>query len=179
MSEVAAVSARRGHHFSKDVKLHIRLLAGLGVEGDGHCGEKVKHRSRARFNPDQPNLRQVHLIHGELFDELAAMGFDVKAGDLGENVLTRGIDLLGLPEGTRLRLGPDAVIEITGLRNPCSQINDFKAGLMQAVIGRDADGQPVLKAGIMSIVREGGLVTAGDAIVTELPPLPHRALKRV
>lgn len=176
---VISVSAAMGHRFSKPVQGSIRLLAGLGVEGDAHAGETVKHRSRVAVDPTQPNLRQVHLIHAELFDELTAAGFDVAPGQMGENVLTRGLDLLGLPVGTRLRLGAEALVQITGLRNPCAQIETFRPGLLAAVLGRDAEGRIVRKAGIMGIVLEGGVVAPGDAIVVTLPSLPHRALERV
>jgi MOSC domain-containing protein YiiM len=177
--EVAAVAADGRHRFSKPLAPVIRLLAGLGIEGDAHCGTTVKHRSRVAADPAQPNLRQVHLLHAELFEELAAGGFSVAPGEMGENVTTRGLDLLGLPVGARLRLGPQALVEITGLRNPCSQIDRFQPGLLKAVLGRDAQGGLVRKAGIMGIVLEGGEVRAGDAIAVTLPPLPHRRLERV
>ncbi len=176
---VTAVSRSRGHTFSKPCVPAIRLLAGLGVEGDAHLGEKVKHRSRVRQSPDDPNLRQVHLIHEELFAELHAGGFVVGAGAIGENVTTRGIDLLGLPTGARLRLGADAVIEITGLRNPCRQLDDFQAGLMAAVMPRDAAGRLVRKAGVMAVVIAGGDVKPGDAIAVELPAGERRPLEPV
>jgi MOSC domain-containing protein YiiM len=178
-STVTAVSRSPRHKFSKANELFVRLVAGLGVEGDAHMGEKVKHRSRARWNPSLPNLRQVHLIHAELHDELRAAGFDVAAGEMGENVTTRGIDLLGLPTGTRLRLGDEAVVEITGLRNPCVQIDRFQPGLMQACLDQDEHGNLVRKAGVMSIVVAGGEVRPGDAITVELPPEPHLPLKPV
>jgi len=176
MSSVAAVSLRAGHHFSKTPSLGIRLLRGLGVAGDAHMGETVKHRSRVRKDPMQPNLRQVHLIHAELFDELRAKGFAVKPGELGENVTTSGVDLLALPTGTRLHLGASAVVEITGLRNPCIQIDNFQKGLMAATLDKDADGNLVRKAGIMSIVIAEGDVRPGDAVGVELPATPHRPL---
>ena len=176
---VVAVGHARGHAFSKPVQLSIRLVAGLGVDGDAHAGTTVKHRSRVARDPTQPNLRQVHLIHAELFAELADSGFDIRAGDLGENVTTRGIDLLALPPGTRLRLGDAAELEVTGLRNPCVQINRFRPGLMQAVLGRDAQGRLVRKAGIMAVVLTGGDVRAGDSIDITLPPVPHRPLEVV
>ena len=176
MSSVVAVGLRAGHHFGKTPSLGIRLLKGLGVAGDAHMGETVKHRSRVRRDPTQPNLRQVHLIHAELFDELRAKGFDVKPGELGENITTSGIDLLALPTGTRLQLGANAVVEITGLRNPCIQIDNFQQGLMAAALDRDADGNLVRKAGIMSIVLADGDVRPGDAIRVELPNMPHRPL---
>jgi len=179
MSSVVAVSARAGHHFSKTPAFSIRLLTGLGVAGDAHMGETVKHRSRVRRDPTQPNLRQVHLMHAELFGELQTRGFAIAPGDLGENVTTSGIDLLALPSGTRLRLGVSAVVEITGLRNPCIQIDDFRKGLMAATLDKDADGNLIRKAGVMSIVISEGDVRPGDAIVVQLPDLPHRPLQPV
>ncbi|MGH6704297.1 MAG: MOSC domain-containing protein [Bradyrhizobium sp.] len=179
MGLVVAVSQRAGHHFSKTPSLGIRLLTGLGVAGDAHMGTTVKHRSRVRRDPTQPNLRQVHLIHAELFDELRSMGFVVKPGELGENVTTSGIDLLALPAGTRLQLGDSAVVEITGLRNPCTQIDEFQQGLMAATLDRDADGILVRKAGVMSVVLRDGDVRPGDAVGVKLPSAPHRRLQPV
>jgi len=179
MSVVTAVSLSRGHHFSKPNALSIRLLAGLGVDGDAHAGVTVKHRSRVRRDPSQPNLRQVHLVHAELFDELREKGFVVVPGDIGENVTTRGIDLLALPTGTRLRLGETATVEITGLRNPCVQLDTFQKGLMAATLDKDSDGNLVRKAGVMGVVLAGGEVRPGDAIAVELPEGPHRALQPV
>ncbi len=176
---VTAVSCSGTHTFSKPNVAAIRLLAGLGVEGDAHLGVKVQHRSHMRRNPDAPNLRQVHLIHEELHEELLAGGFGLTAGIIGENVTTRGIDLLGLPTGTRLHLGPAAVVEVTGLRNPCRQLDRFQSGLTAALLGRGPDGELIRKAGIMSIVLIGGAVCPGDAIGIELPPQPHRPLERV
>jgi MOSC domain-containing protein YiiM len=176
MGSVAAVSLRSGHHFSKTPSLGIRLLTGMGVAGDGHLGKTVQHRSRVRKDPTQPNLRQVHLIHAELFDELRARGFVVEAGDLGENVTTSGIDLLALPAGTKLHLGAEAIVEITGLRNPCIQLDHFQKGLMAATLDRDADGNLIRKAGVMSIVIAEGDVRPGDEIRIEWPDVPHRPL---
>jgi MOSC domain-containing protein YiiM len=176
MSSVIAVSRHAGHHFSKTPSLGIRLLRGLGVAGDAHMGETVKHRSRVRKDPSLPNLRQVHLIHAELFDELRAKGFAVAPGELGENITTSGIDLLALPAGTRLHLGASAIVEITGLRNPCIQLDNFQKGLMAATLDKDANGNLVRKAGIMSIVISEGDVRPGDAIRVELPNKPHRPL---
>jgi MOSC domain-containing protein YiiM len=176
---VTAVSRSARHTFSKPTLLTIRLIAGLGVEGDAHSGETVKHRSRVRKNPLAPNLRQVHLLHEELFSELRERGFDVTAGAIGENVTTRGLDLLALPTGTRLRLGPDAVIEVTGLRNPCGQLDDFQPGLMAATLGRDAAGRLVRKAGVMGIVLASGDVRPGDPIAVELPRGEQRPLEPV
>lgn len=176
---VEAVHAKATHSVDKDARASIRLLAGLGVEGDAHMGATVQHRSRVRADPTQPNLRQVHLIHAELHDELRERGFDVSAGQMGENVTTRGIDLLGLPTGARLRLGDAALIEITGLRNPCNQLDGIQPGLMEAVLDRDAEGNLVRKSGVMAVVVEGGDVRPGDAIAVELPAEPHRPLEKV
>jgi MOSC domain-containing protein YiiM len=176
---IIAVSLRSGHHFSKTNALTIRLIEGLGVDGDAHAGVTVKHRSRVRRDPTQPNLRQVHLVHRELFDELRDKGFAIAPGDIGENVTTSGIDLLALPRGTRLKLGASAIVEVTGLRNPCIQLNHFREGLMDAVLDKDADGNLIRKAGIMSIVLAGGEVRPGDSIAVELPPLPHQVLAPV
>jgi len=173
---VIGVSLARGHNFSKQPALEIRLLRGLGVAGDAHMGETVKHRSRVAKDPSQPNLRQVHLLQAELFDEVAARGFRVAPAEMGENVTTRGIDLLALPEATRLQLGPEAVVEITGLRNPCIQIDRFQRGLMSAVLDKDAAGALIRKAGVMAVVIQGGDVRPGDAISVTLPDGPHRAL---
>lgn len=179
MGVVTAVSLRKGHHFSKTNSLSIRLLKGLGVDGDAHMGETVKHRSRVAKDPTQPNLRQVHLLHEELFDELLAKDFVIRPGEMGENVTTRGIDLLGLPTGARLRLGKTAIVEVTGLRNPCVQIDRFQQGLLAATLDRDADGNLIRKAGVMAIVLTDGDVRPGDAIMIELPEEPHRRLQPV
>ena len=176
---VAAVGRSETHTFSKPVRDRITLLAGLGVEGDAHLGATVKHRSRVARDPNLPNLRQVHLIHGELHDGLRAAGFEVGPGDMGENVTTRGLDLLALPTGTLLRLGPSAVVEVTGLRNPCGQLDGFAPGLRAAVLDRDADGNLVRKAGVMAVVRSGGEVRPGDAIEVDLPAAPHTPLAPV
>lgn len=176
---VTAVSRSGAHTFSKPNENSIRLLAGLGVEGDAHMGTTVKHRSRVARDPLQPNLRQVHLIHAELHKELRSAGFIVSAGQMGENVTTQGIALLDLPTGARLHLGETAIVELTGLRNPCEQLNRFQAGLMAAVLGRDEHGNLIRKAGVMSVVVAGGVVRPGDPIHLELPPEPHRALDRV
>ncbi|SDO23021.1 MOSC domain-containing protein [Actinacidiphila guanduensis] len=176
---VVSVSRDTDHRFSKPVQDSIRLLAGLGVEGDAHLGTTVQHRSRVAKDPTQPNLRQVHLIHSELFTELRAAGYDVAPGDLGENITTAGLDLHALPTGTRLGLGPQARVEITGLRNPCLQIDAFRAGLLKRVVWRDEEGRLVLRGGVMGVVLESGTVQPGDAIGVELPATPHRPLERV
>jgi MOSC domain-containing protein YiiM len=167
------------HTMEKPGVARIRLLTGLGVEGDAHMGETVKHRSRVARDPSQPNLRQVHLIHAELHDELAAAGFDVVAGQMGENITTRGIDLLGLPTGARLHIGKHAVVEITGLRNPCAQLEGIHAGLMAATLDRDTDGNLIRKAGVMGIVLADGDVSPGDEIRIEMPNEPHVPLAPV
>jgi MOSC domain-containing protein YiiM len=174
-----AVSRSPGHSFSKAAQLVIRLLSGQGVEGDAHAGASVKHRSRVAQDPTQPNLRQVHLIASETHDELRARGFDVGAGDMGENITTRGLDLFALPRGARLRLGDAAVVEVTGLRNPCIQLNGFAPGLMEATLGRDEAGHVALRAGIMGIVVAGGEVRPGDTIAVTLPEGAHEPLRRV
>ncbi|MGV3590826.1 MAG: MOSC domain-containing protein [Gammaproteobacteria bacterium] len=173
---VTAVSFSPRYDFSKSVAFEVHLRAGLGIDGDVHQGETVRHRSRMRHDPTLPNLRQVHLIHEELHDELRAAGFGVGPGVMGENITTRGIDLLGLPTGTRLQLGADAVIELTGLRNPCKQLDDYHQGLMAAVLERRTDGTLVRKAGVMAIVLRDGVVRAGDTIRVELPAGPARPL---
>ncbi|MEU4744652.1 MOSC domain-containing protein [Actinosynnema sp. NPDC023658] len=176
MGMVEAVSRSGDYTFTKPNQDAITLVAGLGVEGDVHQGVTVKHRSRVRRDPTQPNLRQVHLMHAELHDELVASGFDVTPGALGENVTTRGVDLLALPTGTRLHLGPHAVVEVTGLRNPCPQIEAFQDGLLKQVVGRDEHGNVVRRAGIMSVVLVGGEVRPGDEIRVELPAETHSPL---
>jgi MOSC domain-containing protein YiiM len=175
---VIAVALSPKHTMRKPVRDSIRLIAGQGVEGDAHAGATVKHRSRVQRDPSQPNLRQVHLLHAELLDELRAAGFVLEPGQIGENVTTRGIDLLGLPTGTRLQLG-DALVEVTGLRNPCVQLNGIQPGLMAATLDRDGQGNLVRKAGVMAIVLAGGEVRSGDSIAVTLPPAPHRPLAPV
>ncbi len=175
--KIVSVNASPKHDFSKSVRDAIRLLQGLGVEGDAHCGVLVKHRYLARKNPKTPNLRQVHLIPCELFDELAARGFAVAPGQMGENLSTRGIDLLALPTDAELAIGPDAVVRLTGLRSPCVLIDRFQPGLMAAVLGRDEDGKLLRKSGVMGVVLQGGTVRAGDAVRVRLPlSQPHRPL---
>jgi MOSC domain-containing protein YiiM len=176
---VTAVSRKAGHGVGKRNEGAVRLVAGLGVDGDAHAGETVKHRSRVRRDPTQPNLRQVHLMHAELHDELRGSGFEVAAGQMGENVTTQGVDLLALPAGARLRLGAAAVVEVTGLRNPCVQLDEIQPGLMEATLGRDENDELVRKAGVMAVVLESGEVAAGDPISVELPPEPHARLEPV
>lgn len=175
-SVVVSVARSSTHSFSKTCTREISLIKGLGVDGDAHMGATVKHRSRVKANPYQPNLRQVHLIGVELVRELLGEGFDIAPGQIGENIMTEGLDLITLPKGTRLRLGNEAVVEITGLRNPCYQLNDFRPGLMQAVLDRDENGNLIRKAGVMSVVLASGVVREGDAIAVELPTGPHEPL---
>ncbi|MDP6823034.1 MAG: MOSC domain-containing protein [Dehalococcoidia bacterium] len=176
---VLAVSVSATHTMSKPNQASIRVIEGLGVEGDAHMGATVKHRSRVRRNPDEPNLRQVHLIHDELLDELREGGFELEPGQMGENVTTRGVDLLGLPLGARLQLGANVVVEVTGLRNPCAQLDGIQPDLMAAVIGKDDNGNPVFKAGVMSIVVAGGEVRPGDEIKVVLPAGTYVPLREV
>jgi MOSC domain-containing protein YiiM len=176
---VIAVSVSATHTMTKPNAARIRLLEGLGVEGDAHAGVTVKHRSRVARDPTQPNLRQVHLMHAELFDELRAKGFDVVPGLMGENVTTRGLDLLGLPAGTVLHLGASAIVKVTGLRNPCYQLDGLQKGLMDATLDRGVDGELVRKAGVMGIVLVSGDVAVGDAIRVDLPARRHERLKPV
>ena len=175
---VVAVSTKAKHGPKKLNREVVTLVQGQGVEGDAHCGATVKHRSRWRRDPTQPNIRQVHLMHQELHDELAAKGFAVAPGYMGENITTRGVDLLGLPKGAILRVGQDAVVEVTGLRNPCYQLDQLQAGLMQACLEKRGT-ELVRKAGVMGVVLAGGEVRAGDAIAVELPEGPHEPLKPV
>ena len=177
--KIVAVSRGASHTFSKAATAHINLIAGHGVQGDAHCGVTVKHRSRVARDPTQPNLRQVHLLHAELFDELAAKGFAVAPGDLGENITTSNMALLGLPSGTRLQLGESAVVELTGLRNPCAQLDHFQPGLMAAVLDRSTQGAVIRKAGVMGVVIQSGWVRPGDLIRVTLPSPPCRDLEPV
>ncbi len=176
---VLSVACDKGHNFSKPTRDSITLVAGLGVEGDAHFGKTVQHLARIKIDPDVPNLRQGHLIHAELHEELKASGYNIKPGEMGENITTQGINLLELPRGTVLIIGNEAQIEITGLRNPCRQLNDFKDGLMQAVLDKDEEGNLIRKSGVMGVVKNSGPVRAGDQIQLELPAGPHVALERV
>jgi len=175
---VTAVSRSDKHQFTKDNVDAIELVAGLGVKGDAHFGETVQHIVRVKEDPTRPNRRQVHLLHGELHDELRPLGFSLKPGDIGENITTRGIDLLALPRGTRLEIGDQAVVEITGLRTPCKQIERYRTGLLAAV-SQDENGDLHFKSGIMGIVLNGGIVRPGDAIRVVLPEEPHQKLGKV
>ena len=176
---VAGLSASPGHHFSKEPRESVRLVEGHGVEGDGHAGATVQHLSRRRWRPEAPNLRQVHLMMAELLEELTGLGYDVPPGRLGENVTTSGVDLLALPAGTVLRLGDEAEVEVTGLRNPCVQIDRYSPGLLAEVLGRDEAGEVVRRAGVMGVVRRSGTVRVGDRLVAVLPDGPHLPLAPV
>ncbi len=176
---VEAVSLSGSHDFHKKLQEKIILAPGLGVSGDAHAGRTVKHRSRVAQDASQPNLRQVHLIHAELLDELHGMGFQVGPGQMGENITLRGISLLRLPAGTKLHFGQCAVVQLTGLRNPCAQLDQFQPGLMHAVLERDAEGRLIGKAGVFGVVLQGGEVRPGDRVVVELPPEPHRPMEKV
>ena len=178
-AKVVAVHSKLLHAFSKTLQPSIELVEGHGVRGDAHFGVKVKHRSRVAKDPTQPNLRQVHLLHEELFDEVAQKRLTVLPGQMGENITTRGLQVLALSTGTRLRIGPSAVVEITGLRNPCSQIENFMPGLLASVLDRSESGAVIRKAGVMGVVVVGGLVRPGDEVVLVSSPLEFHALQPV
>lgn len=178
-AKISSVHLDKTHRFSKQRAGEIELVAGLGVAGDAHSGVTVQHRSRVRADPTAPNLRQVHLMHQELFDWLEQRGFSVAPGELGENITTEGIDLLSLPRGTLLHLGSEAVVEVTGLRNPCAQIENFQPGLLKELVGYDDGGTLVRRAGIMAVVHHGGTIRPGEGIAVVLPDEPHEALERV
>jgi MOSC domain-containing protein YiiM len=179
MAHVLAVHSSPTHTMQKNTQSRIVLLEGLGVEGDAHLGVTVKHRSRVAQDPTQPNLRQVHLIHTELLEEVKEKGFHVIPGQMGENITTSGIDLLSLPKDTILSIGATAQIRVTGLRNPCAQLDGIQPGLMKAVLDKDENGNLIRKAGIMGVVVSGGEICPGDKIAVSLPPEPHEKLDRV
>ncbi|MEY4269990.1 MAG: hypothetical protein RLZZ58_1206 [Pseudomonadota bacterium] len=176
---VVSVARDADHRFSKQSAATITLVAGMGVRGDAHYGATVQHRSRVAKDPSQPNLRQVHLIHSELLTVLTAAGFAVAGGDMGENILTRGIDLLELPRGTRLHIGSAAVLVMTGLRNPCRQLDVFQSGLMHAVLDTAPDGSLIRLAGVMAVVERGGDIARADRIAITLPAQPWDRLEPV
>ena len=178
-TSVVAVARDASHGFSKKLVSEIRILDGLGVEGDAHLGKTLKHRSRMDVDPTKPNLRQVHLIHLERFVEVGKKGFRIRPADLGENITTEGIDLLALPRGTVLKIGETVELEVTGLRNPCKQIDDFQAGLLSAVLLKGEKGEIIRKSGIMTVVRAGGKVKAGDSIQAIYPQKLYLPLERV
>jgi len=176
---VTGLAVAPRHRFSKEPVTEVRMVAGHGVEGDAHAGATVQHRSRKRWRPREPNLRQVHLLAAELLEELRGKGYDVAPGRLGENVTTSGVDLLALPTGTVLRLGDEAEVEVTGLRNPCVQIDRYSEGLMAEVVGRDGAGEVVRRAGVMGIVLRSGTVRVDDPLAVVLPAAPHHPLRPV
>lgn len=178
-AQVSAVSKSNTHSFSKTPSTSINLIEGHGVEGDAHSGKTVKHRSRIAKDPSQPNLRQVHLIHSELHDELIEQGFRVGPGIMGENITTKGIDILGLPRDSLLRIGDNAVIKITGLRNPCKQLEDYQKGLLKALLDKTPDGELIRKSGVMGIVISGGVIKTDDLIKIQLPDKPYHKLECV
>jgi MOSC domain-containing protein YiiM len=178
-ASVVAVHRSISHGFSKKSADSIQLTAGIGVVGDAHAGALVRHRSRVAADPTQPNLRQVHLMHSELFDLVANEGYHVEPGNLGENVTTLGLDLLGLPVGATLAIGSDVILAMTGLRNPCRQINVFQTGLLSELLRRADDGSTVRLGGAMSVVVRGGTIRTGDPIRVGLPPEPHHAMERI
>jgi MOSC domain-containing protein YiiM len=178
-AQVVSVASSQTHTFSKGICASIQLVEGHGVAGDAHYGVTVKHRSRVAVDPSQPNLRQVHLLHAELFEVLRVRGFSIEPGQLGENILTSGIELLTLPGGTELRIGPSAVVRVTGLRNPCAQLDEFQPGLLSAVLDRGPEGELIRLAGIMGVVIASGPVAEGMLIGTMLPSFPHLPLERV
>ena len=179
MPKIVSLSKSAQHSFSKTTCKSLTLIEGEGVEDDAHRGTLVKHRSRVKASPTAPNLRQVHLIHYELIAQLQKSGFDIQAATMGENITTEGIDLLSLPRGTQLEIGENALIQITGLRNPCKQLDNFASGLLAAVLDRAQDGSLIRKAGIMAVVESGGEVVIGDIITVQLPAEPHQNLERV
>jgi MOSC domain-containing protein YiiM len=176
---VRGVSKDGEHRFSKQPCERITLIQGIGVQGDAHAGVTVQHLSRVARDPTQPNLRQVHLIHAEFFDDARQHGYELSQGDLGENILTQGLDVLSLPQDTLLHIGPEAVVRVTGLRNPCQQIESFRRGLLKVAVGRGDNGDIVRKAGVMAVVETGGAIHSSDSIAVELPPGPHRPLECV
>jgi hypothetical protein len=171
---VHSVSASPRHGFSKLVRESITLIKGHGVDGDAHAGAFVKHRYLARWRPRMANERQVHLINQALFEELFSEGFNVQPGNLGENVTTRGIDLLRLPLGTMLALGPTAAVELRGLRTPCVLVDRFRKGLLKALVRKGE--QPRFRAGVMGVVREGGILFPGNPVKVTISPAPWQAL---
>lgn len=176
---VIALHRSSTHHFSKQKETSLTLKQGLGIVGDAHMGATVKHRSRVAADPTQPNLRQVHLLHTEMIEDIGQKGLAFQPGDVGENITTHGIDLLSLPRHTRLHIGSQVILSVTGLRNPCSQLDNFLPGLTQAFLGKSADGTLIRKAGVMAIVLEGGEIFQGDEIRVEMPAQPHLVLERV
>lgn len=178
-AKVIAVSKSKVHGFSKAVEESITLIEDYGVEGDAHAGKKIQHVFLAKEDPERKNIRQVHLIASELFSDLSDKGFSVSAGQLGENITTQGIDLLSLFTGTRLHIGNDAIVELTALRHPCIQIDEFQKGLLKRVVHKNSDGKIVRKVGVMGIVLAGGVVNPNDDIIIEMPSEPHQDLEYI
>ena len=179
IGKVFSVSKKSTHEFSKEIQEKIKLITMHGVDGDAHAGKYVKHRSRVKKDPNQLNIRQVHLMTSELLEEFQVAGHHIKPGDLGENITTVGIDLINLPKGTILKIGLEAEVEITGLREPCKQIEDFQDGLLKKVISKNNSGKLDVKSGVMSIVTQGGTVRPGDKIKVIYPNQPHIKLEFV
>lgn len=173
---VIAVASDSGHNFSKPLRPVINLIAGFGVEGDAHAGKTVQHLWDKKKTPYAPNLRQVHLVHEEIFAQLAEDGFTVTPGDIGENIVTRGIDLLNLPLATQLEFQSGAVVELTGLRDPCSKLNKVQDGLIHKFVYKSEEGKRAVKSGVMSIVLTGGEIRPHDSITVKLPEGPHEPL---
>jgi len=176
--KVVAVACDKAHNIVKPLQDKITLIAGLGVKGDAHAGKTVQHRYDKARTPDTPNLRQVHLIQSELFDDVAELGMVVEPGQMGENITTRGIDVLALSRGTQLQIG-EALIEVTGLRNPCKYLNQIAPGLLKACIGKWEDGTILPKTGIMGVVINGGDIKPGDDIHIMATDRPYERLKPV
>ena len=175
-ASVVAVSKDEYHRFSKVPCTQITLIKGVGVRGDTHSGVTVQHLFAVEQDPRQPNLRQVHLLQQEFLDQARDQGYELTPGDLGENILTDDLDLVGLWQDTLLHIGSQAVVRVSGLRNPCAQIDSFRPGLLQVAVRRDLKGDVVRKAGIMGVVTTGGVVHPGDEIEVEWPAQPHRRL---
>jgi MOSC domain-containing protein YiiM len=174
-SSVVAVHRKEEYGVFKEIQESVHLVKGFGVQGDAHMGTLVQHRYNKKQNPNQPNLRQVHLIQAELFDDLKELGLIVKPGEMGENITTRNIDIINLPLDTKLHLGDSAILQLTGLREPCGQLNTVQKGLKNAVL--DESGKS--RVGVMSVVLRGGAVKADDLIRVELPSEPHQDLQPV
>jgi len=175
---VMSVNQAARHDVRKTPVAALHLRSGLGADGDAHYGATVQHRYDRRRDPSRLNLRQVHLIGAELLEELGRAGYRIAPGDLGENITTADIDLASLPAATRLHIGSSAVLELTGLREPCVLLDRIAPGLRLAACG-ERSGETILRHGAMAIVVAGGEVRAGDAIEISLPPSPHRPMRVV
>ena len=115
----------------------------------------------------------------EILSELNDKGFSVIPGELGENITTQGIDLLSLPQGCQLHIGKTTIIELTALRNPCVQIENFQTGMLKEVISKDKQGKIMRKLGMMGVVLSGGHVQPNDEITIQLPEQPHKSLEYI